>query len=73
MFEKVNKGKRWLYSSPLWKDNCSEKRLKSTLERTKTQTFPIFNVLILFFVKIATNFEDWILEKIQQRKKLVVE
>ena len=48
MFERVNKGKRWLYSSPLWKDDCSEKTLKLTPERTKIQIFPIFNVSIPF-------------------------
>ena len=52
MLEKVNKKKRWLYSSPLWKDNCSEKRFKLTPKRTKVQEFPIFIDFIPFWLRL---------------------
>ena len=71
MLERVNKGKLWLYSSPLWKDNCSEKRLKLTMERSYPKTFQ-FSMFLFFFVKFSTDFDDWNLVKNQQREMLVV-
>ena len=59
MFERVNKGKRWLYSSPFWKDDCSEKRLKLTPKKTKNTKFSHFQSFCDVSVKVLTDFDVW--------------